>query len=115
MTLVKEVSYLVGIPINYYAVMDLDGFVKMIDRVGGIDVDNPSAINDPSYDWPTADVRLLPGSRAAAPRRKHALAYVRPVTVPTTATGRGLAPAAGDGRAVAQDGGSRARYWLFQA
>ena len=42
MTLVKEVSYLVGIPINYYAVMDLEGFVKMVDMVGGIDVDNPS-------------------------------------------------------------------------
>jgi len=45
------VSYLVGIPINYYAVMDLDGFVNMINKLGGIDIVNPSAINDPSYDW----------------------------------------------------------------
>src|ERR1035437_3148422 len=51
MTLVKEVSYLVGIPINYYATMYLDGFVKMIDMVGGIDVNNPKAIVDPTYDW----------------------------------------------------------------
>ena len=78
MTLVKEVSYLVGIPINYYAVMDLDGFVKMIDRVGGIDVDNPSAINDPSYDW--LDGKTYGFSLAAGPQHldgKHALAYVR--------------------------------------
>jgi LCP family protein required for cell wall assembly len=77
-TLVKEVSYLVGIPINYYAVMDLNGFVKMIDTVGGIDVTNPAAINDGTYDW-------LNGAPygfylAAGPQHldgKHALAYVR--------------------------------------
>jgi LCP family protein required for cell wall assembly len=50
-TLVKEISYLVGITINYYAVMDLGGFVKMIDKVGGIDVNNPSVISDGTYDW----------------------------------------------------------------
>jgi LCP family protein required for cell wall assembly len=78
LTLVKEVSYLVGIPINYYAVMDLNGFVKMIDTVGGIDVNNPAAINDGTYDW-------LNGAPygfylAAGPQHldgKHALAYVR--------------------------------------
>jgi LCP family protein required for cell wall assembly len=77
-TLVKEVSYLVGIPINYYAVMDLDGFAQMIDKVGGIDVVNPSVIDDPSYDW-------LNGAPygfylAAGPQHlngKQALAYVR--------------------------------------
>jgi LCP family protein required for cell wall assembly len=50
-TLVKEVSYLVGIPINYYAVMNLANFMTMIDMVGGIDITNPAAINDPTYDW----------------------------------------------------------------
>ncbi|HEX7491654.1 MAG TPA: LCP family protein [Candidatus Limnocylindrales bacterium] len=78
MTLVKEVGYLVGISINYYAVMDLGGFAKMIDTVGGIDVVNPAAINDGTYDW-------LNGAPygfylAAGPQHldgKHALAYVR--------------------------------------
>ncbi len=50
-TLIKEVQYLVGIPINYYAVMDIGGFETMIDKVGGIDVVNPSDIVDPTYDW----------------------------------------------------------------
>ncbi len=50
-TLIKEVGYLVGIPINYYAVMDLASFSKMIDMVGGVDINAPNAINDPSYDW----------------------------------------------------------------
>ena len=50
-TLVKEISYLVGVPINYYGVMDLGAFMKIIDLVGGVDINNDSAINDPSYDW----------------------------------------------------------------
>jgi LCP family protein required for cell wall assembly len=78
MTLVKEVAYLVGIPINYYAVMDLNGFVKMIDLVGGIDVNNPNDIADPSYNW-------LNGKPTGFFLKKgpqhldglHALAYVR--------------------------------------
>lgn len=50
-TLIKEVSYLVGVPINYYGVLDLGSFMKIIDLVGGVDITNPSAINDPTYDW----------------------------------------------------------------
>jgi LCP family protein required for cell wall assembly len=84
-TLVKEVSYLVGIPIDYYAVMDLAGFVKMIDQVGGIDIVNPSDIVDvanPALGWPGYD--WLDGTYgftlAAGPQHldgRHALAYVR--------------------------------------
>jgi len=77
-TLVKEIGYLVGVPINYYAVMDLASFAKMIDMVGGIDIDNPSAINDPSYDWLDSSPN---GFRLSAGRQhldgRHALAYVR--------------------------------------
>jgi LCP family protein required for cell wall assembly len=77
-TLVKEVGYLVGIPINFSAIVDLQGFVKLIDAVGGIDVDNPAVISDGTYDW-------LNGAPygfylAAGPQHldgKHALAYVR--------------------------------------
>jgi LCP family protein required for cell wall assembly len=77
-TLVKEVSYLVGIPINYYAVMDLLGFEKMIDTVGGIDVVNPSVISDGTYDW--LDGEPTGFYLAAGPQHlsgKNALAYVR--------------------------------------
>jgi polyisoprenyl-teichoic acid--peptidoglycan teichoic acid transferase len=47
-TLKKEIGYLVGIPINYYALLDMDGFAKMIDAVGGVDVYLNRAINDPA-------------------------------------------------------------------
>lgn len=48
-TLIREVGYLLGIPIHYYAAIDLQGFVSMIDAVGGVTVDNPRAIDDPNY------------------------------------------------------------------
>lgn len=44
----KEIGFLVGIPVNYYAAVDMDGFAKVIDAVGGVDIYNPHAINDPS-------------------------------------------------------------------
>jgi len=50
-TLINEVGYLIGVPINYYAAIDLQGFRRMVDAVGGVTVDNPNAINDPRYDW----------------------------------------------------------------
>jgi LCP family protein required for cell wall assembly len=77
-TLVKEISYLVGIPIDYYAVMDLDGFVRMIDAVGGIDIVNPSPIDDPVYATPEGTI--IGYKLAAGPQHlngQQALGYVR--------------------------------------
>jgi LCP family protein required for cell wall assembly len=48
-TLVREVGYLVGVPIHYYAAINLPGFEEMIDAVGGVRVYNDKAIADPSY------------------------------------------------------------------
>jgi LCP family protein required for cell wall assembly len=47
-TLENEIGFLVGIPVNYYAELDLNGFSKMIDALGGIDIVNQRAINDPA-------------------------------------------------------------------
>ncbi len=83
MTLVNEVSFLVGIKIDYYAAMDFSGFVQMVDLVGGIDIVNPSDINDVAYyGWTGYD--WLDGTYgftlAAGPQHldgRTALAYVR--------------------------------------
>ncbi|HEX7490563.1 MAG TPA: LCP family protein [Candidatus Limnocylindrales bacterium] len=78
MTLVNEVSYLVGIKIDYFAAMDLLTFVKLIDLVGGIDVDNPAAIDDWEYDWLDGSpygFHLAAGLQHLTGR--NALAYVR--------------------------------------
>jgi len=48
LTLEKEIGYLVGVPVDYYAAIDLAGFAKMIDAIGGVDVYNPKAIHDPT-------------------------------------------------------------------
>lgn len=76
-TLTREVGYLVGIPVQYYAQIDLNGFESLINLVGGIDVTNPTAIVDPRYSW-------LNGSHgfylSAGPHHldgSQALAYVR--------------------------------------
>jgi LCP family protein required for cell wall assembly len=50
-TLIKEVGYLVGVPIHYYAAIDLQGFRRVIDTVGGVTVVNEKPINDPRYAW----------------------------------------------------------------
>ena len=47
--LIRELGYLLGVPVHYYAAVDLTGFANLVDAVGGVDIDNPRAINDPSY------------------------------------------------------------------
>ena len=77
LTLTREIGYLIGVPINYYAAINLDGFQKMVDLVGGVDIDNPKWINDPLYDWfdGTSGFKLSPGHHHLDGR--NALAYVR--------------------------------------
>ena len=77
-TLVNEVSYLVGIPINYYGVLDLGSFMTLIDMVGGVDITSPTAVNDPTYDWLDGSpygFQLSAGAHHLDGR--HALAYTR--------------------------------------
>lgn len=50
-TLAHELSFLLGIPIEYYAAVDLDGFRTLVDAVGGITISVQAPINDPSYSW----------------------------------------------------------------
>jgi LCP family protein required for cell wall assembly len=47
-TLANEIGWLVGIKADYYAEIDMEGFSQMIDVVGGVDVNNPTLLNDPS-------------------------------------------------------------------
>jgi LCP family protein required for cell wall assembly len=42
-----------GFPVDHYAVIDFDGFVRLVDALGGIDVDVPTAIYDDIF--PTDD------------------------------------------------------------
>lgn len=62
-TLVNELSYLVGIPIDYYARIDIGGFTRLIDLVGGIDVTLDYEIDDPGYQFSPTEIgfHLAPG------------------------------------------------------
>ncbi len=77
--LTQELGYLLGIPIHYYAAVDLAGFARMIDRVDGVTINNPTAINDASYggwtDGRPPGFQLGIGSHTLA--GQEALAYVR--------------------------------------
>ncbi|TAL06164.1 MAG: hypothetical protein EPO00_11650, partial [Chloroflexota bacterium] len=46
-TLTREVGYLLGTSVHYYAYVDLAGFQAVIDAVGGVDIVNPKQISDP--------------------------------------------------------------------
>jgi LCP family protein required for cell wall assembly len=77
--LTKEVGFLLGAKVDYYASVNLAGFRKLIDRVGGVTVDVTTPINDPSYGGWDHPGKI--GFKISAGRHKldgdTALAYVR--------------------------------------
>jgi LCP family protein required for cell wall assembly len=50
---VRTVSQFFNVPIDYYLTVNFDGFRKIIDAVGGVDIDVPYAIDD--YNYPSDD------------------------------------------------------------
>lgn len=45
----KTVSEIVDLPIHYYISMDFDGFIKLINKLGGLDIDVTNSIYDTTY------------------------------------------------------------------
>lgn len=45
----QVITGMTGIPINYYIKVDFNGFVKIVDALGGVDIDVEKAIYDPNY------------------------------------------------------------------
>jgi polyisoprenyl-teichoic acid--peptidoglycan teichoic acid transferase len=76
-TLTHELSYLLGIPIHYYAAVDIDGFKRMIDEVGGVTVTLDKALNDRRYNWLDGTFGLYIPKGAQLLDGRTALAYVR--------------------------------------
>ena len=76
-TLANQLGYFLGIRIEYTAAINLIGFERMINLVGGVDLVNERSINDPTYDWfdGTYGFRLSAGAHHLNGR--NALAYVR--------------------------------------
>jgi LCP family protein required for cell wall assembly len=77
-TLTKELGYLLGVPIYYYAAINLDGFKQMVDLAGGVTVTYDQDIVDPTYLWEDGTPQgyvFRAGTRHLDGR--HALAFVR--------------------------------------
>jgi LCP family protein required for cell wall assembly len=78
-TLIETLGHLIGVPIHYFAAIDLAGFVQMVDSVGGIDIVNQKDIDDPVYGGWT-DTRPIGFHLSAGPHHldgQNALAYAR--------------------------------------
>jgi len=45
----KTVQYNLGVPVHFYVRVDFDGFRRIVDTLGGIDIEIPQTINDPKY------------------------------------------------------------------
>lgn len=58
------IGELLGIPIHYFALVNLDGFVAMIDAIGGVDIVVPTRVYDASYpheNGTTVTIDIKPG------------------------------------------------------
>lgn len=45
----ETVSSVLGVPLDYYATVNFDAFIEVVDLIGGITVEVPEAIDDPTY------------------------------------------------------------------
>lgn len=74
---VAAVQHNLNITINHYVVIDWEGFVRLIDALGGIEVDVPETISD----FGTDVLEVFPGNTVQAGRQhmdgKQALGYSR--------------------------------------
>jgi polyisoprenyl-teichoic acid--peptidoglycan teichoic acid transferase len=46
---VETVEAFIGLPIDYYVTINFDAFIRIVDQIGGIDIDVPESIIDPTY------------------------------------------------------------------
>jgi LCP family protein required for cell wall assembly len=73
------IEALMGVHLDGMAMVDLNGFVGLVDAIGGITVDVPAPVYDPEYPDPNG-VDVVEVSFAAGPQRMdgwNALAYAR--------------------------------------
>jgi cell envelope-related function transcriptional attenuator common domain len=67
-------SYL-DIPIHFYATMDFDGLIELVDAVGGVTVDSDLAFTQSNYRTPSNPVEIIEGEQELD--GEEALAYAR--------------------------------------
>jgi len=71
------VGTVTGVPIHYYAMLDMAGFKQAVDAVGGITVNAPNELFDLSMAWENGGNPVLASKGAQAMDGKKALQYIR--------------------------------------
>jgi anionic cell wall polymer biosynthesis LytR-Cps2A-Psr (LCP) family protein len=76
-SLIHELSFLTGVPIHYYAAVDIDGMRRILDIVGGVDIVNQQQIDDATYGFSPTHIgfHLSPGPHHLD--ASEAMAYMR--------------------------------------
>jgi polyisoprenyl-teichoic acid--peptidoglycan teichoic acid transferase len=77
-TLERAIGLYLGVPIQYYATVDLQGFADLIDAIGGVTLCLDGKMVDPEYGgptWPGRGIELPAGCQPYD--GAHALAYAR--------------------------------------
>jgi polyisoprenyl-teichoic acid--peptidoglycan teichoic acid transferase len=77
--LMGAIEELTGVQLDGMAVADMNGFVQLVDAIGGITVDVPAAVYDPAYPDPdgVTEVELSVAPGVQRMDGWHALAYAR--------------------------------------
>jgi LCP family protein required for cell wall assembly len=80
--LVDTIQRALGVPINHYLLVDFDGFRKVVDALGGVDLDFPVPVrdwkdgrNDSGLDVPAPGCRHVYGQQALALARSRYFQY----------------------------------------
>lgn len=55
---VNTVEHFLDIPINYYVFINMEGFLQIIDTIGGVTIDNDMDLTYDSYHYPKGEVTL---------------------------------------------------------
>ncbi|WP_394405143.1 LCP family protein [Streptococcus sp. 20-1249] len=72
-TSMKTLENLYGIDIDYYARINFTSFMQLIDAVGGVEVNNPTAFSAGGYDYPAGVVQLNSESALRYVRERYSL------------------------------------------
>jgi LCP family protein required for cell wall assembly len=62
---IQVVEQYLGVELDHYGLIDFGGVVTIVDKVGGVEVDNPAAFSSLGFDFPVG-AQTLDGERALA-------------------------------------------------
>ena len=63
---INAVQDLLNVPIDYYATVDMEGLIGVVDSLGGVTVDSPLAFSQDGYDFPQGTTEITTGEQALA-------------------------------------------------